>query len=70
MGKPKQSKIRQQAKKVLIKLKKAIREGRTFREKQGRRIRKIVYLQGVSPERIRRARILKKLSDLIKNKQY
>jgi hypothetical protein len=68
MDKPKKLTIKEQAKKVLIELKKAIREGRTFPEKQGRPMRKGIYLQEVSPERIRRARILKKLADLIKNK--
>jgi hypothetical protein len=39
MDKPK-IKLKQQAKKVLTELKKAIREGRIFPEKQGRRIKK------------------------------
>jgi hypothetical protein len=61
--------IKKQLKKLLTELKRALREGRTYREKQGRRIRrKNIYIQEVSPERIRRARILKKLADLIKNK--
>jgi hypothetical protein len=68
MDKPKKLTIKEQAKKVLIELKKALREGRTFPEKQGRPMRKGIYLQEVSQERIRRARILKKLADLIKNK--
>jgi hypothetical protein len=41
---------KKQARKVLTELKKAIREGRIFPEKQGRRIKKKVYLQEVSPE--------------------
>jgi hypothetical protein len=68
MDKPKKLTIKQQVKKVLTELKKAIREGRIFPEKQGRPMRKGIYLQEVSPEKIRRARILKKLADLIKNK--
>jgi hypothetical protein len=56
------------AKKVLIELKKAIREGRIYPEPQGRKLMKKVYLQEVSPEKIRRTRILKRLEDLIKHK--